>query len=47
MTSKDNNRSCIIHELKVQMLQDNTMTPDIWEALFNEERYLYNLITTI
>ncbi len=47
MTSLDNNRSCIIHELKVQLLQDKQMTTDIWEALFNEERYLYNLITTI
>lgn len=47
MTSKDNNRSCIIHELKVQMLQDKTMTKDIWNALFNEEQYLYNLISTI
>lgn len=47
MTSLDYNRSCIIHELKVQLLQDKQMTRDIWNALFTEEQYLYNLISTI
>ena len=47
MTSLDYNRSCIIHELKVQMLADKTMTRDIWNALFAEEQYLYNLISVI
>jgi len=47
MTSLDSERSSIIHELKVQMLADNTMTRDIWNSLFAEEQYLYSLISTI
>jgi len=45
--SLNHDRSCIIHELKVQLLQDNKMTSDIWNALFTEEQYLYQLITVI
>ena len=40
-------RGSIIHELKVQMLSDGTMTPDIWNALFDEERYLLDMISVI